>query len=98
MNKLAWFAACAVLPLAALAQAPAPKLPPLRIGVIGPLTGPSSDFGVPMINGVKMAAAEANVVGGYAGRELELVIMDDKGDPETGLKMAQQMTKENVVA
>jgi len=84
----------ALLPLCSLAAG----LPPLRIGVIGPFTGSSSDFGLQMRNGISMAADEVNAVGGYMGRQLELVILDDKGDPETGLKMAQQMASENVTA
>ncbi|HXE48190.1 MAG TPA: ABC transporter substrate-binding protein [Ramlibacter sp.] len=84
----------ALLPLCSLAAG----LPPLRIGVIGPFTGSSSDFGLQMRNGISMAADEVNAVGGYMGRQLELVILDDKGDPETGLKMAQQMARENVTA
>jgi branched-chain amino acid transport system substrate-binding protein len=92
MHKLASLLVAALVPLCSLAA------PPLRIGVIGPFSGPSSDFGVHMRNGVTMAAAEVNAVGGYAGRQLELVILDDRGDPETGLRLAEQMAKENVVA
>jgi branched-chain amino acid transport system substrate-binding protein len=84
----------ALLPLASMSAG----LPPLRVGVIGPFSGSSSDFGLQMRNGISMAADEVNAVGGYMGRQLELVIMDDKGDPETGLKMAQQMARENVTA
>ncbi|HXD40430.1 MAG TPA: ABC transporter substrate-binding protein [Ramlibacter sp.] len=94
MRKVVSLVIAALLPLCSLAAA----LPPLRIGVIGPFTGSSSDFGVQMRNGITMAADEVNAVGGYMGRQLELVIMDDKGDPETGLKMAQQMARENVTA
>ena len=48
-------------PLTTLAQAPAP----IKVGVIGPFTGPSSDFGQPMLNGVRLAVEEINAVGGY---------------------------------
>jgi branched-chain amino acid transport system substrate-binding protein len=82
-----------IVPLLAGAQTP-----PLRVGVIGPFTGPSSDFGVHMMGGIRMAADEINAVGGYLGRPIELVVKDDKGDPETGLKHAQDMVKEGVVA
>jgi branched-chain amino acid transport system substrate-binding protein len=94
MHRLASLVIAALLPLASMAAG----LPPLRVGVIGPFTGSSSDFGLQMRNGISMAADEVNAVGGYMGRQLELVIMDDKGDPETGLKMAQQMARENVTA
>lgn len=71
---------------------------PLKIGVIGPRTGPSSDFGIPMINGVELAVAEINAVGGYLGRPLQLVIQDDQGNPDVGLKAAQALASAGVVA
>lgn len=90
--------------LAALALALAPygahaqAAPPLKIGLVGPITGPSSDFGVPMTNGVKLAVDEINAVGGYLGRPLQLVVKDDKGDPDTGRKAAEELAREGVVA
>ena len=77
------------------AQASAPTL---RIGVIGPFTGASADFGVPMLNGIKLAVAEINAVGGYMGRQLEIVVKDDKADPATGLVHAKAMVDEKVAA
>lgn len=71
---------------------------PIRIGVIGPFSGASADFGVPMLNGVKLAVDEINAVGGYLGRPLELVIKDDKADPDTGLANARALATEKVVA
>jgi ABC-type branched-subunit amino acid transport system substrate-binding protein len=46
MRKFIQVLVLAFLPLAASAQ-----VQPLRVGVIGPFTGPSSDFGVHMLNG-----------------------------------------------
>ncbi|MDA7418838.1 ABC transporter substrate-binding protein [Xenophilus arseniciresistens] len=78
---------------------PAPQsLPTIRIGVIGPFSGPSADFGTPMLNGVKLAINEINSFGGYLGRPLELVIKDDKADPEVGLKMSQELIDAKVHA
>jgi branched-chain amino acid transport system substrate-binding protein len=71
---------------------------PVRVGVIGPFTGPSSDFGNPMLHGVQLAVDEINAVGGYLGRPLELVIKDDQGNPDAGLKGSQELAKEGVVA
>ncbi|WP_444813453.1 ABC transporter substrate-binding protein [Variovorax gracilis] len=70
----------------------------LKIGLIGPLTGPSSDFGLPMLNGVKLAIDEINSFGGYLGRPLELVIKDDQANPDLGLKLSQELVKEKVIA
>jgi branched-chain amino acid transport system substrate-binding protein len=76
-----------------LAQAQANSF---KIGVIGPFTGPSADFGNPMLNGIKLAVDEINAVGGYLGRPLELVIKDDKANPDEGLKQSQALIAEKV--
>lgn len=89
----------AALSLLQPAMAPAQTAgQPIRIGVIGPFTGPSSDFGQPMLNGVQLAVDEINAVGGYLGRPLTLVIKDDQGNPDQGLKGAQELMKEGVIA
>lgn len=77
-----------------LAQTPKP----VRIGLIGPFTGPSSDFGLPMLNGAKLAVDEINAAGGYLGRPLELVVKDDQATPDVGLKLSQELMSEGVVA
>ena len=71
---------------------------PVRIGVVGPFTGPSADFGIPMLNGIKLAVDEINAVGGYLGRPLELVVKDDTADPDQGRKVSQELLHEKVVA
>lgn len=94
--KLAQFLASLVfvvsLPVAAQA-------PPIRIGIILPLTGGSADMGNSARVGAQVAVNEINEVGGYLGRKLELVIRDDKADPDTGLQHAQELVlKEKVTA
>lgn len=71
---------------------------PIRIGLIGPFTGPSADFGLPMQNGVRMAVDEINAVGGFLGRPLELVIKDDTAIPEVGRARSEELAAEKVVA
>ncbi|MES2943141.1 MAG: ABC transporter substrate-binding protein [Pseudomonadota bacterium] len=70
----------------------------LKIGVIGPFTGASADFGVPMFNGIQQAVDEINAVGGYLGRKLEIVRRDDQASPDVGLKMSQELVAEKVIA
>jgi branched-chain amino acid transport system substrate-binding protein len=67
-----------------------------RLGVVGPFTGPSADFGMPMLQGIQLAVEEINAVGGYLGRPLELVIKDDKANPDEGLKQSQALIAEKV--
>jgi branched-chain amino acid transport system substrate-binding protein len=69
-----------------------------RIGIVGPFTGPSADFGIPMLNGIRLAVQEINAVGGYLGRPLELVIKDDKANPDVGLTQSQSLVAEKVSA
>ncbi len=95
MRNLLLGACLAALSVLSVAQTPPP---PLRVGVIGPLSGPSSDFGVPMLQGIELAVEEINAVGGYLGRTIELVVKDDKGDPPTGLAQANALAGERVLA
>ena len=72
---------------------------PIRLGLIFPLTGGSGDMGNSARVGAQVAVDEINQVGGYLGRPLELVIRDDKADPDTGLKHAEELVlKEKVTA
>lgn len=91
-----WFVvgACCLAANAVWAQA----AKPLRIGFIGPFSGPSSDFGIPMLNGAQLAVDEINAAGGYLGRRIELVIKDDTANPDVGLQRTQELMQEGVVA
>ncbi|HMS26603.1 MAG TPA: ABC transporter substrate-binding protein [Burkholderiaceae bacterium] len=70
----------------------------LKIGVIGPFTGASADFGVPMFNGIQLAVDEINAVGGYLGRKLQIVRKDDQANPDVGLAMSKELVTEKVAA
>ena len=94
-------ASAAILLAAAALSAPAwaQAVQPIRIGLIFPLTGGSADMGNSARVGAEVAVREINEVGGYLGRPLELVIRDDKADPDTGLQLAQELVlKEKVAA
>ncbi len=72
--------------------------PPIRVGLIAPLSGGSADFGNSVRHGAALAVAEINAVGGYLGRPLELVVRDDKADPDTGRAMATELVTQEKVA
>ena len=84
--------------LLAGAPALAQTLLPIRIGLIAPLSGGSADFGNSMRHGVQMAVAEINAVGGYLGRPLELVLRDDKANPDAGRAAAEDLVLKEKVA
>lgn len=94
LRRLFYAAGLLALASAALAQGSQP----VKIGVIGPFSGPSSDFGNPMLRGVQLAVDEINAVGGYLGRPLALVVKDDRADPETGARASKELAAEHVTA
>ena len=94
------FAATAVLAALTSVAAPALAQTPgvIKIGLIGPFSGASSDFGTPMRHGVELAVKEINDLGGYGGRKLELVTRDDKGTPDAARAASVELVKAGVVA
>jgi ABC-type branched-subunit amino acid transport system substrate-binding protein len=59
--------------------APAPSgVAPIVIGVSFGLTGNLSSLAVPMQNGVRVAEAQINAIGGLFGRPVEFDVVDDK--------------------
>ncbi len=72
---------------------------PIKIGVNIELSGPSAVQGTAYKNAVEMVAEEINADGGVLGRDLELVIRDNKSDPTEALQVTKQMVEnEDVVA
>jgi branched-chain amino acid transport system substrate-binding protein len=51
------------------------------VGVYGDLTGQTSFFGQSSKNGAQMAADEINAAGGINGRQVQLIVEDDQGEP-----------------
>lgn len=89
----------AMILLAALATGGAFAAEPIRIGVSGPFTGGSSPMGIPMRDGIRVAAAEINAAGGLLGRPVVLIERDDEARNERGAQVAQELiNREKVVA
>jgi len=52
----------------------------VRIGVFMSTTGSTANFGISSVNGIKMAADEINAAGGINGKQVELLVQDDRSD------------------
>src|SRR5215210_7046233 len=52
----------------------------VKIGVFMSLTGSTAQFGISSVNGIKMAADEVNAAGGINGKQIELLVQDDRSD------------------
>src|SRR5687767_11680442 len=93
MNRRS-FAAAAVLlalPLGAAAQGTT------KIGVPMILSGPGALFGEPSVQGMQMLVDEVNAKGGVAGKKLQLVVRDTKGNADEAVRVARELIlKENV--
>lgn len=75
--------ACMALLAAALApaaQAQEPGITPttIRIGMFGPLSGPSMAYGFDVVNAARMYFDKINREGGIHGRRIEVVVEDDR--------------------
>ena len=64
---------------------------PIRIGVLIPLTGATSQFGATMSQAAQIAAADINAAGGVRGRKIEVVIEDDQSNPEAAVRAARKL-------
>ncbi len=71
----------------------------VRIGHVGPLTGPMAHLGNDNENGVKLAIEEANAAGVIIGGEkirFEMVSKDDEGRPQKGTAVARKIVNAKV--
>ena len=74
---------------AAAASAGAGSSGPIKIAIIDAQSGQLSSLGVDETQGVRLAVNAANAAGGIDGRQIQLQVFDDKGDPTTSTNMAQ---------
>ncbi len=71
----------------------------IRIGLIGPFTGPSASFGTAIKRGSQMAIEDLNATGGINGRRITLIERDDKSTPNEGVTIVRDLIdKEKVQA
>lgn len=64
---------------------------PLKIGLLGPLTGALAPFGTDYINTANLALDHINAAGGVLGQDVELVIGDTGTAPEQGVAEARRL-------
>ena len=86
----------AALTMLVLFNAPAAEAAgTFKIGVVGPLTGPTAEAGTAIKQGAQMAADEVNAKGGIkAGGnnvKLELLFEDSTSKPEVGVSVAEKL-------
>ena len=70
----------------------------IKIGVLAPLTGGVAEYGNAVNNGVTMFFEELNANGGINGKQVELVVYDEEGDPVKAVTGYNYLLDEGVVA
>ena len=68
----------------------------VKIGMGGPITGPSAATGAQMKNGVDQAVEDINKAGGILGQKLSASYGDDASDPKQGVSVANNFAGEGV--
>ncbi len=64
---------------------------PVRMGLVIPLTGATSQFGAAMSAAAKIAVDDVNAAGGVNGRPIEIVIEDDQSNPDAAVRAARKL-------
>ena len=71
----------------------------IKIGVVYELTGNTASFGVAAANGAKLAFKEINANGGVLGKQIQIAVADNKGEPsESSNAMTKVISQDKVVA
>lgn len=75
-----------------------PAAETIKIGALGPLTGPVAVYGISATNGTKLAVDEINANGGILGKQIELNLLDEKGDPIEAVNAYNKLADWGMVA
>ncbi|MFQ5944640.1 MAG: branched-chain amino acid ABC transporter substrate-binding protein [Anaerolineae bacterium] len=72
--------------------------PPLvKIGLVAPFEGDYRPLGYDALNGVRMAVRERNAEGGGLGRRVEVVALDDHGEPSEARRQAAELALDPLI-
>lgn len=69
----------------------------IKIGLSAPITGNYAEYGENFKFAAEMAAKLVNSQGGLLGKQVELVVMDSKGDPKEAALIAQKMVEDQSI-
>jgi branched-chain amino acid transport system substrate-binding protein len=94
---LVLLASVMVLTLTLSACAPA-GVGTIKIGLEGPMTGDYAYEGLGFEKAVKLLVEQTNKKGGLLGKQIELSVEDDKGDPKEAALVADRLKSKKVIA
>lgn len=78
-------------------QAPAANKGDIKLGVIAPLSGAGTSYGIGIKQGAEMAVDEINAAGGINGRKIKMITVDDATNPAESVTAIKRLIEhENV--
>ena len=69
----------------------------IKIGSVNPLSGEAATYGTSTKNSVELATAEWNAAGGINGKQIKLIVEDDKADPAEGATVFRKLIEQDKV-
>ncbi len=69
---------------------------PVKIGFIAGMSGRVADLGIAGLDAVQMCIEKTNKEGGINGHRIQLVIKDDRHDPDVARQAAEELIQEGV--
>ena len=91
MNRVFLAACFLLLAIVSLAACTASTQPVVKIGLVAPFEGRYRPIGYETIYAARLAIREINARGGIDGHRIELVALDDRGEPERAITAARQL-------
>ena len=70
----------------------------IKVGVLGPMTGDVSVYGLAVINGASLYLKQTNEAGGINGKQLEIITMDEQGDATQAVTCFTKMCDQGITA
>ncbi len=98
MNRRGMFLIALALVLVTVLPACSPASTAIKLGLQGPMTGDYAYEGLGFERAVKLLVDKTNEKGGLLGKQIELIVEDDKGDPKESALVADRLKAQGVVA
>ncbi|MCA9980252.1 MAG: ABC transporter substrate-binding protein [Anaerolineales bacterium] len=89
LGLLVWLVGCAAHP--------ASTAPVLKVALVAPFEGNHRAVGYDAIYSARLAVREINEQGGIHGQRVALVALDDGGDPELAVQVAESLVQDTAV-
>lgn len=63
----------------------------IKLGFIGPLTGPAASYGIAQMRAISLAVDEVNTAGGVNGKKLDVIFEDSQMDPNKSISAMKKL-------